>query len=471
MFELNFDELKIWKEMKKILFVSAAALILWACSSEETAPVEEETIEEDVEATTTGRISIFPVFTKVSDETFEDGDQIGVTITKTGASSYYVWNKCLTYSASDGTFTGEVEWYSGTTTCTIVAYYPYQSGNVSTTGYPTSCSVATDQSEGISSSDFVMGTAEEVSPSSEAVSIEFNHLLSRINVKVSTGTTISSVKLSGSIISGVVNSSTGKASVGSGSTSEITLYPATDNELYQAILVPQTATLTLSLTTTGGTTVEKELSSKTLEGGYEYDLNVSYPYINGYKYVDLGLSSGLLWATYNVGAENSLESYYGNYYAWGETETKTTYSTSTVGSTYDNSSFSSSSNDISGNSTYDAATYNWGAPWRMPTYSEFSELIDGLDSWSFTSVDDVKGTLGTASNGNTIYFPAAGFALNSGTSSAGSGGFYYSSTPYSSTKAYYFNVNSSKVKQVLYSYVRAYGMTIRPVANAGIYDD
>ena len=456
--------------MKKILFVSAAALLMWACSSEETAPVEEETIEEEVEATTTGRISIFPVFTKVSDETFEDGDQIGVTITKTGASSYYVWNKCLTYSASDGTFTGEVEWYSGTTTCTIVAYYPYQSGNVSSTGYPTSCSVATDQSEGISSSDFVMGTATEVSPSSDAVSIDFYHLLSRINVKVSTGTTISSVKLGGSIVGFAVSSANGKASYG-GDTGEITLYPATDNELYQAILVPQTATLTLSLTTTGGTTVEKELSSKELEGGYEYDLNVSYPYINGYKYVDLGLPSGLLWATYNVGAENSLETDYGSYYAWGEIETKTTYSTSTVGSTYDNSSFSSSSNDISGNSTYDAATYNWGSPWRMPTYTEFSELIDGLDSWSFTSVDDVKGTLGTASNGNTIFFPAAGFALNSGTSSAGSGGFYYSSTPYSSTKAYYFNVNSSKVKQVLYSYVRAYGMTIRPVATAGVYDD
>ena len=449
--------------MKKILFVSAAALLMWACSSEETAPVEEETIEEEVEATTTGRISIFPVFTKVSDETFEDGDQIGVTITKTGASSYYVWNKCLTYSASDGTFTGDVEWYSGTTTCTIVAYYPYQSSNVSTTGYPTSCSVATDQSEGLSSSDFVMGTAEEVSPSSDAVSIDFYHLLSRINVKVSTGTTISSVKLGGSIVSFAVSSSNGKASYGS-TTGEITLYPATDNELYQAILVPQTATLTLSLTTKGGTTVEKELSSKTIEGGYEYDLNVSYPYINGYKYVDLGLDSGLLWATYNVGAENSLESDYGSYYAWGEIETRTTYSA--TGSTLSKVDI----DDISENESYDVARAIWESPWRMPTQTECSEMISGC-SWSSTTVDDVSGWQGTSSaNGNTIFFPAAGYYMSSSPSTTYN--YFWSSTQYDGSNYYqaYAIRLSSSYKDVTKIY-RGYGCPVRPVADAGVYDD
>ena len=80
--------------------------------------------------------------------------------------------------------------------------------------------------------------------------------------------------------------------------------------------------------------------------------------INGYKYVDLGLS--VKWATVNIGA--TLPADYGNYYAWGETETKDEY-TSDYSVTYGDSSI----DDFAGNATYDAATANWGSSWRMPT--------------------------------------------------------------------------------------------------------
>ena len=458
MFELNFDELKFWHEMKKILFVSAAALLMWACSSEETAPVEEETIEEGVEATTTGRISIFPVFTKVSDETFEDGDQIGVTIT-TSSGTVHATNACLTYSASDGTFTGDVTWYDGSETCTIVAYYPYQSDNVSSSGYPSSFSVATDQTDGTSSSDLVVGTAEGVSPSSDAVSIDFYHLLSRINVKVSTGTKISSIKLSGSTIDCSVSGSTVSKS---STTGEITLYPATADTLYQAILVPQTVTLTLSLTTSGGTTVTKSLSSKTLAGGTEYDLNVSYPYINGYKYVDLGLSSGLLWATYNVGA--SSETGTGTYVAWGSITTQSSWTLSDANSIYKDTSVS----DISGNSSYDLARNKWKTPWRMPTYKEFKNLIDSC-TLEDDEVDDVSGILVTGTNGNTIFFPYSGYMFNSALQNSAYC-YYWSSTAQGSNgnKAYYYSSSDGAMMYTLFRYV---GMVVRPVADAGVYDD
>ena len=84
--------------------------------------------------------------------------------------------------------------------------------------------------------------------------------------------------------------------------------------------------------------------------------------INGHEYVDLGLPSGLKWATCNVGANTPEE--YGNYYAWGEIVPKTDYSDENC------ATLGKQLSDISGNANYDAATANWGASWRMPTKEE-----------------------------------------------------------------------------------------------------
>ena len=96
-----------------------------------------------------------------------------------------------------------------------------------------------------------------------------------------------------------------------------------------------------------------------------------------HHYVDLGLPSGTLWATHNVGADTMY--HYGDYFAWGEIETKTEYTTSNS-TTYneDVSLGEGVSNDvgISGNTTYDAATAIWGDEWRMPTHTELQELFD-----------------------------------------------------------------------------------------------
>ena len=88
--------------------------------------------------------------------------------------------------------------------------------------------------------------------------------------------------------------------------------------------------------------------------------------LNGHEWVDLGLS--VRWATCNVGASVPLE--YGDYYAWGEIETKMEY-------TEENSVTSGVElDDISGNPQYDVATANWGEGWRMPTEQELDELTD-----------------------------------------------------------------------------------------------
>ena len=191
----------------------------------------------------------------------------------------------------------------------------------------------------------------------------------------------------------------------------------------------------------------------------------SDPY-NGYEYVDLGLPSGLKWATCNVGASSPEE--YGDYFAWGETETKSEY-------TYDNSLTlektleylkANGYIDDEGNLTpeHDAATANWGGSWRMPTKAEQQELRDNC-TWIWTAQNGVNGYKVTGPNGSCIFLPAAGYRYGSSLSSDGDDGYYWSSTPdvsYFDDYAYclYFYYGGEYVD---WYYNRIYGLTIRPI--------
>ena len=174
---------------------------------------------------------------------------------------------------------------------------------------------------------------------------------------------------------------------------------------------------------------------------------------NGYDWVDLGLS--VKWATCNVGANKPED--YGNYYAWGETSTKTEY-------TKDNSkTYGKSMGDIKGNSNYDAARANWGGSWRMPTDEEMQELIDKC-TWTWTTQNGVKGCNVKGPSGNSIFLPAAGHRYGSWLHNAGSGGLYWSSTPDDfgyDDRAYGLGFGSGD--QGMDSELRLYGKSVRPV--------
>lgn len=188
--------------------------------------------------------------------------------------------------------------------------------------------------------------------------------------------------------------------------------------------------------------------------------------LNGHEWIDLGLPSGLKWATCNVGASSPER--YGNYYAWGEKTPKSIYyegNSTTYGlSTSDLQFWAIIGSD--GNLTYgyDAATA-WGSEWRMPTHDEMKELIDNC-TWTWTTQNSVGGYKVTGSNGNSIFLPAAGYMGNTDLYDAGYAGFYWSATPHSnySGGAYdlYFNSN--------YGYgwscpTRVYGRSVRPVTD------
>ncbi len=179
----------------------------------------------------------------------------------------------------------------------------------------------------------------------------------------------------------------------------------------------------------------------------------SNPVYNDHEYVDLGLPSGLKWATCNVGANSPSE--YGDYFAWGETQPKSEYAE------YNNDSFGKEIGDISGNSRYDAARANWGGEWRMPTDADFRELTEKC-VWTWTVQDGKKGYKVTGPNGNSIFIPATGCRNGSSTYYAGTNGGYWSSTP-DMDCGYGFELDFDASNKNIYRINRYYGQTIRPV--------
>lgn len=112
------------------------------------------------------------------------------------------------------------------------------------------------------------------------------------------------------------------------------------------------------------------------------------------EWVDLGLPSGILWAKCNLGA--TTPEGYGNYYAWGETQTKSKYTSETY--KYDGYEL---------DATHDAATVILGSGAFTPSRTTWKELIDNTSSELIT-VNGVKGLEFTAPNGNSLFLPAAG---------------------------------------------------------------
>lgn len=201
------------------------------------------------------------------------------------------------------------------------------------------------------------------------------------------------------------------------------------------------------------------------------------------EYVDLGLPSGTLWATCNLGATTPEGN--GDYFAWGETETKTTYGWSTYkygkGTSWEDPQLTKycSKSDYGYNGftdtltvllpSDDAATANWGSGWYMPTADQWSELMNNTNI-TCTTQNGVNGRLFTASNGNTLFLPAAGYRYDDELNFVGSYGGYWSSslpTDYPG-HGWYFHFFSGvlAVDYIFDISDRSYGHPVRPVRSA-----
>lgn len=192
----------------------------------------------------------------------------------------------------------------------------------------------------------------------------------------------------------------------------------------------------------------------------------------GHKYVDLGLPSGTLWATCNIGAKNPED--YGDYFAWGETEPKEFYDWSNYKwcNDYDDMTKYCTDSDRGkvDNKTEldledDAAYVNWGENWRMPTYEQVKELVEKC-SWAWMTKNGVNGSLVTGPNGESLFLPASGYR-SSGSfllDEVGSSGYYWSRTLDSnySYRSFWVSFDSS-YKEITSSDGRFFGHSVRAV--------
>ena len=176
--------------------------------------------------------------------------------------------------------------------------------------------------------------------------------------------------------------------------------------------------------------------------------------IAGIEYVDLGLS--VKWAPFNIGATSPTEC--GDYFAWGEIETKTEYTEAnslTHGIYMD---------DIGGNPQYDAARAIWGSTWRLPSREEIEEIVAEC-TWEWTSVDGMNGCKITGPNGNHIFVPAAGCYIGAELKMLGQNGMYHSYKMCGDyvNFSYGFHFGEGADNYQLDWLYRAYGRSIRPV--------
>lgn len=187
--------------------------------------------------------------------------------------------------------------------------------------------------------------------------------------------------------------------------------------------------------------------------------------------VEMGTS--VKWAAYNLGATKPEE--YGDYYAWGETQTKTNYNWSTYnwsnGDENKLTKYCDKATYWDGTGTPDgkivldlsddAARANWGSPWRMPTKAEFNELIECC-LWESATYEGINGyKVYGIESGKIIFLPRTGFRTNSSLNIYGEMAFsYWSSsldTDYFPYRAWYLRGDSYYIGD------RAVGVVIRPV--------
>ena len=190
--------------------------------------------------------------------------------------------------------------------------------------------------------------------------------------------------------------------------------------------------------------------------------------LNGHEFVDLGLPSGTMWATHNVGATKPEE--YGGYYAWGETVEKKKYNWKTykfckgsytaITKYVTDSSYGKIDNKTVLDQEDDVAITLWGEGWQMPTTEAYEELCKHC-FWEWTVINGILGYKVTSKiNGISIFLPAAG-CQNSNVKNFRKGweGMYWSKCGGNGAYKLMFSSNDYKVTFAS----RAYGCTVRPV--------
>lgn len=246
-------------------------------------------------------------------------------------------------------------------------------------------------------------------------------------------------------------------------------------ETIDALLIPAPAgeaTITLDVNNKKYTTTVS-LPELKMGGYYRLPINLEEQVVeldaNGHEYVDLGLPSGTLWATCNVGATSQEES--GDYYSWGETTTKERFYNSDY-KWYDantdlytkyvlNEKYGTIDNKTELEPDDDVAHVVWGGDWRMPTEQDVEELMNNA-RWYMDEKNSVYGyTIVSNKNSNSIFLPFAGGRFYSGVQDSNSQGCYWTKNVTSYYGATYLSIKWDE--KSMGGWFRQYGLSVRPV--------
>lgn len=490
---------------RNLTIILMAALALCGCQNmylDEQVPVQKvftATIEDNDLSTKTSLDEYGNVLWKA-------GDQVSIFVASTINQQYQVTD------ASDGQTSASLNpisspgFVAGGEIPNNVAFYPYSSSNTiakNAIGYVVSTALPSVQNYADASFGNGAFPMAAVTSSTTDMNLKFKNVLGGLKLQLKGTASIASISVTGNNDEPLCGAAAVTLSTSSTPTINLTDASAKTVTLdcgFGVQLNESTATLFVialpPMTMTGGFTVVvtdtegKEMEIKTTRSQtitrssilrmpeVTYEGVAPTPITPAYEYVDLGLS--VKWATFNVGATKPEE--YGDYFAWGETESKTEYSWSTY--KYCNGSENTVTkycNDdrygLNGFTDYkfvldpedDAAYVKWGVEWRIPTYEEIGELMNRENcSWTWTIINGVEGyKVQSKKNGftdNWIFLPAAGKRSGSSFSFVGESGCYWlnSHDGYRNC-AWYLDLTSGHVicdPNIMYRYQ---GLSIRPV--------
>lgn len=242
--------------MKRYFSIALAALAIAAC---------QQPVQPDMAP---GKVQVEPVITRATEVNFENGDQIGFTMTKVNGAEAYADNAALTF---DGTvFSGELMWYADAySEADVYAYYPYE-----TTGTPAYYAAVLDQTAGIAQADFMAASKKGVLPTPNAITMVFKHMMTKIvvNVDNQSGATVESVLLAGSAASAALDLEAMTVTA-TAESADVKAYEATAGKVWKAIIVPGTAKLQLVVALSNGKKITQPLAEMTLKSGGQYTIN------------------------------------------------------------------------------------------------------------------------------------------------------------------------------------------------------
>jgi len=423
---------------------------------------------------------------------WSSGDQIGVFSTLATPTQYNLDSACA--GTVSGTFSAADPANPVESSSTYYAVYPYN-GSYTISGNEIS-GLALSATQTAVANTFPAGTCLMVSQTSTQ-NLSFKNVCAYIKVTPVESCTSITVAAAGQKLacSGgetfSVNAGTGEVDAVPATGSATVTLSGTINagKSYLIAVLPVTnADITVTYNTAAAGAITRTYTNKTIARGDLVNLGVELSY--GHEYVDLGLPSGLKWATCNVGAATATD--YGDYFAWGETKplyksiANPTSSSPTVtwksgmssagyswtnyslcdGTENNMNKYNDTDNKTVLDMADDAARANWGGSWRMPTQAEMIELLNNTDA-EWATLNGVYGRKfkNRADATKFIFLPAAGYFRGTSRSEAGIHGAYWSATRDSghANSAPHLYFRSSYQFQYVDIFGRRYGFTVRPV--------